>query len=29
MTVYSAYQEGRLRVYLDGELDHHEVQWSM
>ena len=29
MKVYSAYQEGRLTVYLQGELDHHGVKGSM
>ena len=29
MKVYSAYQEGRLTIYLHGELDHHEVRQSM
>ena len=29
MKVLSAYQEGRLTVYLHGELDHHEVRQSM
>ena len=29
MKVYSACQEGRLTVFLHGELDHHEVRQSM
>ena len=29
MKVYSAYREGRLTIYLHGELDHHEVRRSM
>lgn len=29
MKVYSAYQQGRLTIYLTGELDHHEVRGSM
>ena len=29
MKVYSAYQEGRLTIYLHGELDQHEVRKSM
>ena len=29
MKVYSAYREGRLTIYLHGELDHHEVRSSM
>ena len=29
MKVYSAYHEGRLTVYLQGELDHHGVKDSM
>ena len=29
MNVLSAYREGRLTVYLHGELDHHEVKKSM
>ena len=29
MKVYSAYREGRLTIYLHGELDHHEVRQSM
>ena len=29
MKVYSAYREGRLTIYLHGELDHHEVRASM
>ena len=29
MKVYSAYQDGRLTVYLQGELDHHRVKDSM
>ena len=29
MKVYSAYQDGRLTVYLQGELDHHGVKDSM
>ena len=29
MKVYSAYQEGKLTIYLHGELDHHEVRQSM
>ncbi len=29
MNVLSAYREGRLTVFLHGELDHHEVRRSM
>ena len=29
LNVLSAYREGRLTVYLHGELDHHEVRQSM
>ncbi len=29
MNVLSAYREGRLTIYLRGELDHHEVRQSM
>ena len=29
MKVYSAYQDGCLTVYLQGELDHHGVKGSM
>ena len=29
MKVYSAYREGKLTVFLHGELDHHEVRQSM
>lgn len=29
MKIYSAYKEGRLTLYLQGELDHHEVKNSM
>ncbi len=29
LNVLSAYHEGRLTVYLHGELDHHEVRQSM
>ena len=29
MKVYSAYQDGQLTVYLQGELDHHGVKNSM
>lgn len=29
MKVYSAYREGRLTIYLHGELDHHEIRQSM
>lgn len=29
MKVFSAYQNGRLTIYLTGELDHHEVKKSM
>ena len=29
LNVLSAYHEGRLTVYLHGELDHHEVRRSM
>ena len=29
MKVFSAYREGRLTIYLHGELDHHEVRQSM
>jgi len=29
MKVYSAYREGRLTVFLQGELDHHGVKGSM
>ena len=29
MKVFSAYQNGRLTIYLTGELDHHEVRKSM
>ena len=29
MKVYSAYRDGRLTVYLQGELDHHGVKGSM
>ena len=29
MKVYSDYAEGRLTIFLQGELDHHEVKQSM
>ena len=29
MKVFSAYRDGRLTVYLQGELDHHGVKGSM
>lgn len=29
MKVYSAYQQGRLTIYLTGELDHHGARESM
>ena len=29
MKVFSAYKEGQLTIYLQGELDHHEVKNSM
>lgn len=29
MKVYSAYQDGKLTVFLQGELDHHGVKESM
>ena len=29
MNVLSAYRDGRLTIYLHGELDHHEVRQSM
>lgn len=29
MKVYSAYQKGRLTVYLQGELDQHEAKQGM
>ena len=29
LNVLSAYREGRLTVFLHGELDHHEVRQSM
>lgn len=29
MKVYSDYKEGRLTIFLQGELDHHEVKQSM
>ena len=29
LNVLSAYRDGRLTVYLHGELDHHEVRQSM
>lgn len=29
MKVYSAYREGRLTVFLQGELDHHGIKNSM
>ena len=29
MKVYSAYRDGCLTVYLQGELDHHGVKGSM
>lgn len=29
MNVLSAYRDGRLTVFLHGELDHHEVRQSM
>lgn len=29
MNVLSAYREGRLTIYLHGELDHHAVRESM
>lgn len=29
MKIFSAYNEGRLTLYLQGELDHHGVKTSM
>ena len=29
MKIFSAYKDGRLTLYLKGELDHHGVQNSM
>ena len=29
MKVYSAYQDGRLTIFLQGELDHHEIKSSI
>ena len=29
MKVYSAYQDGRLTIFLQGELDHHEIKNSV
>ncbi len=29
MKVYSAYHEGRLTIYLQGELDQHEIRRSI
>ncbi len=29
MKVFSEYREGRLTIYLHGELDHHEAKQSM
>jgi len=29
MKVYSAYRDGRLTIFLHGELDHHAVRQSM
>ena len=29
MKVYSDYADGRLTIFLHGELDHHEVKQSM
>lgn len=29
MKIYSAYKEGRLTVYLQGELDQHEARGTM
>lgn len=29
MKILSAYKEGKLTIYLQGELDHHEVKKSM
>ena len=29
MKVFSAYRDGKLTVYLQGELDHHGVKGSM
>lgn len=29
MKIFSAYKEGRLTLYLQGELDHHGVKNSM
>jgi len=29
MKVYSAYQDGRLTIFLQGELDHHEIKSSV
>ena len=29
MKIYSAYSDGRLRLNLEGELDHHEAKSSL
>ena len=29
MKVYSAYRDGRLTIFLQGELDHHEAKRTM
>ena len=29
MKLYSAYKEGKLTIFLEGELDHHEVKNAM
>ena len=29
MKVYSAYQDGKLTIFLQGELDHHEIKSSV
>ncbi len=29
MKLYSAYRDGRLTIYLQGELDHHEIKGSV
>ena len=29
MNIYSAYSDGRLRLNLEGELDHHEAKSSL
>ena len=29
MKVFSAYQDGRLTIFLQGELDHHEIKNSV